>query len=181
VNYAESLGLACLAFGAEAYGTGYATKERRLAVSDHVKRGGGFALPKFYSKNVILDLRPEDDLERFQKAELALLNSDKTPASEPLLNALKAGKKTGVVVPWRQAKNNVAAAELHYLQLHRREGTKAATVAAGAKWLSKKYSCGSRSLGPSSFTGCRRSAIADVTADARKIAPASTFPSEFQR
>ena len=135
VNYAESLGLACLAFGAEAYGTGYATKERRLAVGDHVKRGGGFALPKFYSKNLILDLRPEDDLERFQKGELALINSDKTPTSEPLLNALQAGTKSGAVVPWRQTKNNVTAAELHYLQLHRREGTRAATVAAGAKWL----------------------------------------------
>lgn len=136
VNFAESLGLVCLALGARAYGTGYSTKDRRLFLGDYIKRRGGAALPKFFSKNLILDLRPEADMERLQKAGLlSMVKEDETPASASLFKVLGAGKKSSTVFDWQQEPNRTKAAELHYLQLHHREGAGSATVSETLQWL----------------------------------------------
>jgi hypothetical protein len=138
VNFAESLGLVCLTLGAAAYASGYSVKDRRLAIGDFVERSGGAPYPKFFSRSLLLDLRPEDGLERLAAGGfLGLVASDRTQASSPLLKALAAGKKSSAVAGWEDRRANTEEAQKHYLQLHELAAAKKRTIVEVQKWLSE--------------------------------------------
>lgn len=116
VNYADVFGLACLACGATSFVSGPTTKSRRLCFADFQSRGGGGALPKFYSHALIMDLLPSRDIEmKLMHRRLGrYIYGDITPASGPLLAALRNGIPTDLVPDWREQVNNTSASSSHY-------------------------------------------------------------------
>jgi len=115
VNFAEQLGLFALAAGAKGFASGYETKTRRCCLSDYVERGGGQALPKFYSLSTLCEYLPKRDLlDKIVPARLMhIFNSDKQPASKDLFLALN---KNIVPGNWRETRQNVLAANIHFIQ-----------------------------------------------------------------
>jgi len=117
VNYVDLLGAVCLAFGATGFGGGYEKKGRRLNLDDYEDRGGGGAFPRFLSRTTLRDYFPRE-LERLRDLSLLqrLSDQDKTRASDPLIQRLLAGGPVSEVLEWVERRNNVAAAQQHFLQ-----------------------------------------------------------------
>lgn len=135
-NFIETLGFAAMALGATGYGSGYAAKHRRFAVSDFRQSSGGIALPKFFSMGLVVDLWPERDLERLpSRHTLRLVEGDETPASAALFSALKNGRRVGSIVEWEERRNNVGQAAQHYCQLQYQRAVQTPTFDEALTWL----------------------------------------------
>jgi len=117
VNFAAEFGMVCRGAGAMGFAGGYENKGRRLNFADFVQRGGGGALPRFFSAACIAEYLTATDLERLRDQRLLwLFEDDRTPAGEPLLDALQAGRDASSVLGWQEDLNVVTEARKHYLQ-----------------------------------------------------------------
>lgn len=115
INFADVFGLVCLAVGASAFGSGYTTKERRLSFSDFVPKGGGMALPKYYSNTLMCDFYSERDINKILELKLTrYISSDiQTAHSKPLIEAIVRKRAIDNVQTWKESRSNTAAAAKH--------------------------------------------------------------------
>jgi len=135
-NFIESLGVACLALGAEGYASGYSTKHRRCTLADYRSdTNGGIAYPKFFSLKTCMDYQVTDLKALADRELLDLLALDLTESSEPLFRGLSAGEELETIAPWRPAPNNYPAAKLHYFEQHMKAVRDFRTPDAVINWL----------------------------------------------
>ena len=117
VNFADDLGLFCLAAGAKFFGSGFWRKQRQVHGENYIDTTGGRRFPHLYSARLLADLRSRDDLGAFLDANITyLLDGEYTEGSKELLDALKKGRSSDEVPAWVQSPNNDAAACLHRVQ-----------------------------------------------------------------
>lgn len=119
VNFTDVFGLTCLAAGANAFCSGPTTKGRRLCFADYLQRGGGGALPRFYSHSLIQDLLPERDVENkiTEHRLLRLLHDDESGQSEVLFEALRTGQEVKLVGEWQERINNTQSSNAQYMEV----------------------------------------------------------------
>lgn len=116
-NFIESLGIACVALGAEGYASGYSTKHRRCTLADHRSdTNGGIAYPKFFSLQTCMDFQVTDLKAMAERDMLHLLALDRTGSSEPLFRGLEAGDEVENIALWKPTANNVLTAKTHYFE-----------------------------------------------------------------
>lgn len=115
INFADVFGLVCMAAGASAFGSGYTTKERRLSFDDFIQRGGGMALPRYYSNTLIGDFYSERDINKIVKLKLLryITGDIKTTHSRSLMDALSRKIKISTVQAWKETRSNTATAARH--------------------------------------------------------------------
>lgn len=131
VNFADDLGYACLAAGSSAFASGYYRKQRRMSFSDFIDTGGGYRLPYFYSHRLISDFLPDAELSKIANARLVrYFHSDRTPESQPLLEAHTARLRATSVPDWQERRNNDATAIQHRARLLSTKTNELAAIAA---------------------------------------------------
>lgn len=114
LNYADSLGFACLGAGAIAFGSGYSNKEKRMCFSDFNDKSGGRPYPRFYSHSLILDLLTYRDLSKIKDTKLLrLIKDDIVSVSEDLFAELSNGGNANNLPSWRESMNNITTAKQH--------------------------------------------------------------------
>lgn len=118
VNFADSLGFACLGLGATAFASDYAVTARTLDRNSMVDDGYGVALPRVYGHGTVADYYPQRDLfNRVRPRRLLhLFESERTPFSDDLFDALDAGRSPELLPQWAETANNTAQARLHYVR-----------------------------------------------------------------
>lgn len=114
VNFADILGLVCLAFGASDFATGESQSRRRLSLSGF-KDTDGRRLPKYYAHGVAGEFYTEQDLDRIAEQRLVRQIRDVTPYSRALLEALESGRSASENVNWAENFSNDTFARRHFL------------------------------------------------------------------
>lgn len=114
VNYADSLGYACIGAGATAFGGGYSNKEKRMCLNDYTDATGGRSYPRFYSHNLISDFYSNRDLTKIKDVGLLrLIKDDITNVSKDLFDELANGGIANNLPNWRESMNNITASKQH--------------------------------------------------------------------
>jgi|GEM_PF-3994314 len=136
VNFAESLGIAALGFGAGGYGASYYNKGRALRLSDFVETKGRGAYPNFHSTHLAVDFEAENDLVKVRDCHLLKCLKDSwTPASKNLKKALEAGQSPAVIPGWARTKNNTKLARMQFAHGHSKMGDRKWTPSDVLDWL----------------------------------------------
>ncbi len=116
INFADVFGLVCLALGASLCATGPSHSLRRLSPDSLKDGGGGTALPHLYSHKLMGELLSETDLKLITEQRLLTRVKDETASSRDLFGAIAAGKTAKHVPAWIESKNNISAAQSHFIE-----------------------------------------------------------------
>ena len=114
-NFADTFGLVCMAEGATGFASGQSQSLRRLSLDGFRDRGGGVAVPQFYSHRCAAEFSSETDLSKIQEVGLLRRVADETPFSQALMRRLRAGGAAGELPAWAESRNNLTAAQKHFL------------------------------------------------------------------
>lgn len=114
-NFADVLGLACIGAGGTGFATGPSQSLRRLSLDGFQEKGGGLPLPHFYSHKIVGELLSQTDMNAIRDKKLLRRVNDLTPYSKDLLDALDQKRSAADIAPWTQSKNNMGAAQKHFL------------------------------------------------------------------
>lgn len=120
-NFADLFGYGCYALGASDFATGASQALRRLALSSFVDKGGGTPFPRLYSHRAAAEYLTESDLDKLATKRLLRRIRDVTPHSRALFEAMSRGATAGSVGSWAESRNNVTAAQNHFLSCVVRE------------------------------------------------------------
>jgi hypothetical protein len=120
VSLAGVAGLLALAVGADMICTAWYRSERRLKLADFDDKEGR-AVPTYYSHALASEVDVKEDLDRLTASGLLDELTDVTPASRPLINALRTGKSVSAVADWEYRIGNVKAAREHFMTVLVRE------------------------------------------------------------
>lgn len=114
VSFAGTVGLVCLAAGADAWTTGWYRGQRRMRLSDF-EIVEGRVVPAYYSHRLGGEFHMENDLDRAAASGFLNRIEDVTPASEGLLMALRGGGRVATVPEWEYRVGNKTASIEHFL------------------------------------------------------------------
>lgn len=136
VNYIDMLGIAAVAVGASAFAAGSTNKQNRFIITDYTESGGGFALPKFRSLELAVDLDVEKDFQRIVKAGLLrYLEPDETRHSKVLFDAVRQDLPVSDVAAW-VGRNKVAESQRHCAEIMGQHSHKYnSSPLAALRWL----------------------------------------------
>ena len=119
VGFAGTVGLLCVAVGADGWSTAWGLSERRLRLDAFERTGRAF--PAFYSHAFAGEFHMQNDLDEVVAGGFLDRIADVTPASAGLVKALETGKKASSVPEWRFRVNNTTASKEHFLHVMVRE------------------------------------------------------------
>lgn len=115
LNFADILGVACCGLGASDSATAGSQALRSISFESFEDAGGGLPLPRLYSHRCATEFRSEKDLDTIIKSKLLRRVSDQTKYSDPLLKILREGGSASSVPKWVESRNNVTAAQQHFI------------------------------------------------------------------
>lgn len=115
-NFCDLIGISCLALGATSSASGPSQSVRRLALAGFEDREGGGPLPAVYCHSSAAEFLTEDDIDAWKSKRFLRRVFDRTKYSESLYAAIAAGRPVASLPDWVQSKNNVTAAQHHYVE-----------------------------------------------------------------
>lgn len=115
VNFADVFGIACLGLGATGFATGKSQALRRLCLASMLDEGGGLPLPHLYSHRAVAEFLSEREMQVISEHNLLQRVRDTTNYSQDLFQALIAGRDVSTVPAWAESRNNVTAAQKHFI------------------------------------------------------------------
>jgi hypothetical protein len=116
LNFADLVGYLALGVGATAFVSGASQRLRTLQLDGMADRGGGPALPHYYSHKTIGEYLTETDLDRIARADLVRRITDETTHSASLLSALRKGQSASTLTAWAESQGNTTAASRHFVR-----------------------------------------------------------------
>lgn len=114
-NFADIFGLSCLALGASDFATGPSQSLRRLSFEGFQEDVRGTALPHYYSHDNIAEFFSESDLDKLRDKKLLRRLKDHTSHSNQLMESLNSGNSAADIPLWAENKNNLNAAQKHFI------------------------------------------------------------------